>query len=286
MAAENLHCRNVHFEVCTNGVYLSGAGNHVLIGVTGAATVTTLVAIDPSFTGTLTMLGCFRNGATNLISDGRSKQVAQLGTITGGSGYTNGTYTAVALTGGSGTNATATITVAGGVVTAVAIVNPGTNYVVGDSLSATAASIGGTGSGFSVPVFQVFTGIGTISGRDYPQLVIAPNSNLTITGECLTRSPFHLLAWGIFDGTVTGTNACSTSQNVANVQRTGAGRYTVTLANSAVAGAFVPIATCASPLLTVSCSLIGASSFGIAIDNSSTGAATDQNEVKFMVAGL
>lgn len=83
---------------------------------------------------------------------GINGMVGVLGTITGGSLYTNGTYGGVALTGGSGTLATANITVSGGVVTGVAVLNPGINYVVGDVLSATAASIGGTGSGFSVPV--------------------------------------------------------------------------------------------------------------------------------------
>jgi hypothetical protein len=56
---------------------------------------------------------------------------------TAGSGYTNGTYTNKALTGGSGTYATATIVVAGGVVTSVTIYAKGKNYVVGNTLSAT-----------------------------------------------------------------------------------------------------------------------------------------------------
>jgi len=84
--------------------------------------------------------------------------VLTLGAITGGSTYTNGTYTNVSLTGGTGTGAEATITVAGNTVTTVTITAGGTSYVVGDSLSATAASIGGTGSGFSVPVATVQTG--------------------------------------------------------------------------------------------------------------------------------
>lgn len=83
---------------------------------------------------------------------GINGMVGALGTITGGSLYTNGTYGGVALTGGSGSGATANITVSGGAVTAVAILNPGSQYVVGDALSASAATIGGTGSGFSVPV--------------------------------------------------------------------------------------------------------------------------------------
>lgn len=71
------------------------------------------------------------------------------GTITaGGTLYTNGNYTDVPLTGGSGTGARANITIAGGAITVVAISDPGRNYIVGDTLSVDAANVGGTGSGF------------------------------------------------------------------------------------------------------------------------------------------
>ena len=79
-------------------------------------------------------------------------KILTLGTITAGAGYTNGTYTAVPLTGGSGSGAIATIVVAGNIVTTVTLTNGGNYYKVGDVLSATAASIGGTGAGFSIPV--------------------------------------------------------------------------------------------------------------------------------------
>lgn len=65
-----------------------------------------------------------------------------------GSGYTNGSYLFVTLTGGTGTGATANITVAGNIVTAVTIQNQGKNYTVGDVLT---ASITG-GSGFQLTV--------------------------------------------------------------------------------------------------------------------------------------
>ena len=75
------------------------------------------------------------------------------GTITGGSGYTNGTYSNVPLTtSGSGQGATANITVSGGAVTAVVIVNGGTGYVNADTLSAANTNLGGAGSGFSLTV--------------------------------------------------------------------------------------------------------------------------------------
>jgi hypothetical protein len=87
--------------------------------------------------------------------------IAGFGSITGGSGYTDGVYEGVALTGGDGSNGLATITVSGGIVTAVTLTNPGYLYLVGNALSATAATIGGTGSGFSVPVNNIQNAAGT-----------------------------------------------------------------------------------------------------------------------------
>jgi hypothetical protein len=81
--------------------------------------------------------------------------IATLGAITAGSSYTNGTYFGVPLTGGSGSGATAKIVVSGGAVTSVTLQNPGVFYAVGNTLSCAASSIGGTGSGFSIPVATV-----------------------------------------------------------------------------------------------------------------------------------
>lgn len=92
--------------------------------------------------------------ATSTVSSALGP-IATHGSITGGSSYTTGTYTAVALTGGTGTGAKATIVVAAGAVTTVTITTAGTGYKVNDTLSATAATIGGTGSGFSVPVATI-----------------------------------------------------------------------------------------------------------------------------------
>lgn len=72
--------------------------------------------------------------------------------VSGGSAYTNGTYTSVPLTGGSGSGSVATIVVAGGAVTGVTITTAGTGYKLRDQLSALAANIGGTGTGFIAQV--------------------------------------------------------------------------------------------------------------------------------------
>ena len=85
-----------------------------------------------------------------------TSNIKTLGTITPGSGYVNGSYTNVTLTGGSGSGAKATIGVSGGAVTTVTITARGAGYAVGNVLSATAASLGGTGAGFSIPVTAIY----------------------------------------------------------------------------------------------------------------------------------
>jgi hypothetical protein len=80
---------------------------------------------------------------------------------TGGSSYTNGVYPNVPLTGGQGSGATATITVAGNTVTTVTINNGGQFYAVNDSLTTNSSYIGGTGAGFSVTVRLIDNAEGT-----------------------------------------------------------------------------------------------------------------------------
>lgn len=86
-------------------------------------------------------------------------QIATLGAFTAGSLYTDGVYQNVLLTGGSGANASADIVVANQVVTSCTLKFGGNFYVVGDVLSC--ASLGPTGSGFSVPVTSVSNASGT-----------------------------------------------------------------------------------------------------------------------------
>lgn len=278
MVNDSLHARNLHFEYVNSGVYVAGLGTHTLIGVTGSVNaVTSLVEIDANFVGSLTMLGCFRNGATNFIKDNRIKQIASLGAITAGAGYVNGTYTQVPLTGGSGTNATALITVAGGAVTSVAYQNPGTNYAIGDVLSASNANLGGAGAGFSIPVTRLYTGVGTISGIDMPQFT-------TSTEDSSIRSLATAVAWCVFDGTATGTNPPTNGFNVTSVQRTGTGRYTVNLTRAMANANCAPIATCSNPTLTVAAADAGAASVSVLIDNNGA-VATDNSEVKLVVFG-
>ena len=90
------------------------------------------------------------------VSTITTSSIKTLGTITGGSGYVNGTYTNVTFTGGSGSGAKATVTVSGGAVTAVTVTSRGAGYQVGNALSASNTELGGAGAGFSVPVTVLY----------------------------------------------------------------------------------------------------------------------------------
>ena len=80
-------------------------------------------------------------------------QILTLDTLVGGTSYSNGTYTATALTGGTGSMAKATIVVSGNTVTTVTITNGASGYSVGDVLSAVIPA----GTGFHIRVATINT---------------------------------------------------------------------------------------------------------------------------------
>jgi len=98
---------------------------------------------------------------------------------TGGTLYTDGQYDAVALTGGDGSLATADITVTGGAVAVVSLATGGQDFVIGDVLTAAAANIGGTGSGFAWTVSNITSDLDTeiIMPEEYTEAVMY---NLTL----------------------------------------------------------------------------------------------------------
>jgi len=107
------------------------------------------IILEQLISGSGIVSGSLVNGIT-------SSNIKALYTLVGGSLYTNGTYTNVSLTGGSGVGAKATVVVSGGSVTSVTITTRGSAYAVDNTLSAAAASIGGTGSGFSIKVQTIY----------------------------------------------------------------------------------------------------------------------------------
>jgi len=83
--------------------------------------------------------------------------ISSIGTPVAGSGYSANVFNDIALTGGAGTGATATIIVTNGGVSSVQITNPGQFYIINDVLT---ASFGG-GTGFSVTVSLIENPDGT-----------------------------------------------------------------------------------------------------------------------------
>jgi hypothetical protein len=84
-----------------------------------------------------------------------------LGTLNAGTGYISGVYANVPLTGGSGTNLTATFVVVGTVVTSVTIDNGGSLYTVGNVLTVDNSYLGGAGLNFSIQVAGINNAAGT-----------------------------------------------------------------------------------------------------------------------------
>lgn len=81
-----------------------------------------------------------------------------LGAFIGGSGYPNGVYYNVPVTGGSGSGAVISIVVAGGIVTSVTLESGGSFYKVGDTLGISGI---GTGLGFALGIATITNTTGT-----------------------------------------------------------------------------------------------------------------------------
>lgn len=80
----------------------------------------------------------------------------------GGSGYVNGATAAIS--GGSGSGATASVQVTGGVVTGITLTNPGKNYAAGDTLTITISPVsGGSGATATCHVWPFVTKPSTLA---------------------------------------------------------------------------------------------------------------------------
>jgi hypothetical protein len=111
-------------------------------------------------------------------------------TIVGGSGYVDGVYYDVRmLDGGVDRGTTAQITISGGQVIAAEVMNPGSGYSTGGSLSITTADVGGTGAGAS-------------TSFDITGLVNCQNMIVQVLGGGSTRPSFYT-----YVNSVTGTDS-------------------------------------------------------------------------------
>lgn len=126
------------------------------------------------------------------VDAGAGKAISALALTAGGTLYTTGTYSQVALTGGTGTGATADVTISGGAVTNVFLRAPGQGYVTGDVLSVAAASVGGTGSGFqtTATVASIARADGQVVAPRIGAGTTAPRAGVDVAsgGELITSS--------------------------------------------------------------------------------------------------
>lgn len=106
-------------------------------------------------TSTATDLLLQRGGVTAATLT--SGAIATITLTNGGAGYTNGTYSQQALTGGTGSGATADFVVAGGIITSCVLRSPGTGYTAADALSCATL---GAGAGLIITVATISQVVG------------------------------------------------------------------------------------------------------------------------------
>ncbi len=159
----------------SDGGVIGGAGSGYADGTyaglrfTGGSPVTQMTGNVTVAGGIVTAVSVVDGGGPYVPGDVLTANLndqAATGTLAGGAGYINGTYTAVSLTGGSGNGFTADLTVDLGGVTVLTPVSLGAGYTVGDVLTSTeigsgvgfsytVASLSGSGSGFTWIVSDV-----------------------------------------------------------------------------------------------------------------------------------
>jgi hypothetical protein len=121
---------------------VTGSGTVVLDPHTAAGTS----GVDSS---NWILAGTLANFTGSLVMDNTA---SYLTILKGGAGYTNGVFTNVALSGGSGTGAKANVTVTNGVITSVFVTDRGTGYATNDSLTVALGGALGNGTGAQINV--------------------------------------------------------------------------------------------------------------------------------------
>ena len=134
--------------------------------------------------GIITVVTPVNEGADYVVGDALGittlSGISTANVTAGGTGGTDGTYTAVPLTGGTGTGALGTVVVSGGAVTTLTITTQGVDYLITDTLSAASGSIGST-TGFTAVVASI-SGTGfdyqvvNVHGAAFDPLYIAAKS--------------------------------------------------------------------------------------------------------------
>lgn len=189
-AGTTYYVANVSGLTCNLAATVGGAA----INTSGSQSGTQS-AVTSAGTGALAPQIVVSGGAVTSVTMPVAVGAVVNGTITGGSGYNNGVYYNVPLTGGAGVGAVATsITVSGNAVTAVVLPTTGVGYAYAATNTLTTANtnLGGAGSGFVYTVSAV-SAFGT--GYAYGDTLFAANTNIGGTGSGFSI-PVALLSAG------------------------------------------------------------------------------------------
>ena len=134
--------------------------------------------------------------------------IATVTLTAGGAGYTSATYSQQALTGGTGTGATADIVVTGGIVASCVLRSPGSGYTAADALSC--ATIG-AGAGFVLTVAtiaQIVAGSGNVSALGRIGAGTAtPRAALDVVGGGAFIEGTEFVPFNLWSGVTVTSNA-------------------------------------------------------------------------------
>lgn len=169
--------------------------------------------------------------AVPIMLSGGSGEVATLSGLTGGINYVAGTYNNVPLTGGSGSGATANITVTVHAVTAVTLLSGGAGYGVGNVLSADNANLGGLGSGFTITVATVSGSTGEPTWPTSIGTTVNDSSTFTTSDGAVTNTS---LSWIAIDRHIGDTNNPQTKAVCLGASHVFAGNKDITSYSAAV----------------------------------------------------
>ena len=222
----------------TNGIYpnvqaIGGSGNGLLLNLT-VAFGTDITTAGAGYTDAI-----YEGVTLSSIAGAVSGAVQSINVSVNGTDYVTGTYTNVPLGGGTGSNATANITVSGGGVTNALPNQVGSGYTAGDVLSVNIADIGGSQLSNNFTITDAGTGYTDGTYLSVPFVNVSGSgtngtANVTVSGGVVTAVAVQTAGGGYttsdvltFSGNdlttsvVTGLNVLSQGSGYANAVYTG-----------------------------------------------------------------